>query len=89
MVMMLVVATAETMCPSRCRMSNHFSRYCVALRVRNISRAPIQSICCTYSSLLDKDIEDRGTLYEGLGSDVHRPKSALVGSSPVVVVAAL
>ena len=49
-----LMTIAGTTGQSRRRMSNHFSSDIVLhLRVRNISCASIQSICCTDSSFLD------------------------------------
>ena len=52
----LVVVIAGTLAPSRCRRSNHFFFDTgMHLRFQNISRAPIQSIWCTCSSLHQTD----------------------------------
>ena len=53
-VRVIMVAIAGSLWPIRCqRFNNFFSDIVVHLRVRNISCAPIQSICYTCSSLLD------------------------------------
>ena len=51
---MVVIAGTGGGCQSRCHESNHiFSDTGLHLKFQNISRAPIQSIWCTCSSLLD------------------------------------
>ena len=51
--MVMIVVTAGSVRPSRGRRYNHhFPDTGLNLIVRNISRAPIQNICCTDSLLL-------------------------------------
>ena len=70
----LEVVIAGSLKPSRGRRFNlYFSDTVLHLRVRNISHAPIENICCTGSNSSISDygrvLQDKGTSKQGLKID--------------------